>query len=272
MEWTEWEQHYEEILADMGYDRDADARAAHLLSHLLPYDPESALVALIRLIKGSYAIIIGDGPDFETELDQVLAKVSLEKARFEKAKLAWDNRVKDGLSGSGLAQTDLKEPEPPLPHRLVVADGAASRLLAMSIVPDVIVTDLDGDVEKQVQANERGALVVVHAHGDNIPTLNRWVPKFKGQILGSTQGIPLSNVFNFGGFTDGDRAAYLVSDLGAKHATLLGFDFKEPTPKPGSDSALKKRKLIWAKNLLEMLSRNFELSYGSGEMADEDGN
>ena len=137
-------------------------------------------------------------------------------------------------------------------HPLVVADEATSVLRVAKIRPDVIVTDLDGDVADQVAANGEGAVAVVHAHGDNVAAIERWAPAFRGRTIATTQSRPFRGVHNFGGFTDGDRAAFLADALGARSLLLIGFDFEHPSPKD-ADPALKKRKLDWAYILLQTL-------------------
>src|SRR3990172_9084856 len=137
-------------------------------------------------------------------------------------------------------------------HPLVAADEATSVLRARGIRPDVIVTDLDGDVADQVAANAEGAVAVVHAHGDNIPAIEAWGPKFRGRVIGTTQARPFERVHNFGGFTDGDRAGFLADHFGAASLLLIGFDFETPSPKD-ADRETKKRKLDWAYILLQTL-------------------
>jgi len=56
-----------------------------------------------------------------------------------------------------------------------------------------------------------------------------------------------------GGFTDGDRAACIFSGLGARKITLVGFDFERPSLKASRPSDVKRRKLAWAKRILESL-------------------
>ncbi|KAF5423700.1 MAG: hypothetical protein C5S45_00565, partial [Candidatus Methanocomedens sp.] len=87
-------------------------------------------------------------------------------------------------------------------------------LMDMGIVPHIIVTDLDGDVKAEIKASQAGAVMVVHGHGDNIPIIMSIVPKLCN-VVGSTQTVPLDNVHNFGGFTDGDRCVFLARELGA---------------------------------------------------------
>jgi len=145
-------------------------------------------------------------------------------------------------------------------HPLVAADEATSVLRNAGIRPDVIVTDLDGDVEEQVAANAEGAIVVVHAHGDNVAAVERWAPQFRGRVIGTTQSRPFGRVYNFGGFTDGDRAGFLADHLGATSLLLVGFDFENPSPKD-ADRETKKRKLDWAYILLGTLD---ESRYANG--------
>jgi uncharacterized Rossmann fold enzyme len=133
---------------------------------------------------------------------------------------------------------------------LIAADNATSVLLANGSLPDLIVTDLDGSVREQIMANAEGAVVAVHAHGDNIPALKEHVPHFNGRIVGTTQGRELGVVRNYGGFTDGDRAIFLARHFGATRIRLLGFNFEEPSPKPGQDIAIKRKKLAWARRLI----------------------
>jgi uncharacterized Rossmann fold enzyme len=137
---------------------------------------------------------------------------------------------------------------------IVAADSATSILLESGITPDIIVTDLDGVVEDQVEFNSRGVPVVMHAHGDNQQAIKRHVNRFGGAVVGTCQCSPPEHLFNFGGFTDGDRAACICSELGAKTILLTGFDFENPSMKPGKNRDVKKRKLRWARTILDELA------------------
>ncbi len=133
---------------------------------------------------------------------------------------------------------------------VIAADGATSALLHVAgRVPDVIVTDLDGDVADQISANSQGAVVIIHAHGDNVDAMKRYVPRMPGKVMGTTQSKPFGRLHNFGGFTDGDRAVLMARHLGAP-VRLLGFDFDKPRLKEGRDVEVKKRKLAWARRLI----------------------
>ncbi|MCI4368970.1 MAG: DUF115 domain-containing protein [Thermoplasmata archaeon] len=139
------------------------------------------------------------------------------------------------------------------PTRILVADGAAQSCLGAGLTPDVIVTDLDGPVASEVLANARGAFALIHAHGDNVPALERWVGEFSGELGGSTSGPPHDGLLNVGGFTDGDRAAFLAEHLGAARILLWGFDANRLDPSE-EDPPRKRRKLAWADRLLGQLS------------------
>ncbi|MDM7935087.1 MAG: DUF115 domain-containing protein [Methanothrix sp.] len=127
---------------------------------------------------------------------------------------------------------------------ILAADGAAAVLLRCGIVPDVLVTDLDGPIEAILEADRRGALVVVHAHGDNQDALRRYVPLLGG-VLGTAQCRPPEGLYNFGGFTDGDRCVFLARELGAASIHLVGFDLDDESVTPR-----KRRKLAWARRLI----------------------
>ena len=118
-------------------------------------------------------------------------------------------------------------------------------------------TDLDGN-SKFLKAEKNGAILVVHAHGDNTDILKKLVPKFR-KLIGSTQVAPVENVHNFGGFTDGDRSVFLAEEFGAKKIVLVGMDFGNSIGKYSKekvkDPELKKQKMQAGKRLLEMLAR-----------------
>ncbi|MHB8604665.1 MAG: 6-hydroxymethylpterin diphosphokinase MptE-like protein [Thermoplasmatota archaeon] len=154
------------------------------------------------------------------------------------------------------ATRDIRALAPPI----VVTDGAAAGAGAAGITPALVATDLDGDVAAQVFMNMRGSVVAVHAHGDNVARLAEWVPRFPGPLLLSTQAEPRAPVRNFGGFTDGDRAAALAVAYGATRLKLAGFDFDRPVERDAAESALKRKKLAWAKRLIDGLGVPVELA------------
>ncbi|MEA1945468.1 MAG: 6-hydroxymethylpterin diphosphokinase MptE-like protein [Euryarchaeota archaeon] len=131
---------------------------------------------------------------------------------------------------------------------VIAADGATTVLIAHQMIPDVIITDLDGIIDDIISANKKGSFVVVHAHGDNIPAVRSVVPLLD-RMIGTTQSKPLDNIHNFGGFTDGDRCVFLARAFHAGSVTLFGFDYDDPDV-----SDVKQKKLTWAKRLIEEYS------------------
>lgn len=133
----------------------------------------------------------------------------------------------------------------------IAADGAAKKMLACRVLPDIITTDLDGDVEAEIKANSMGSIVIIHAHGDNIPLLEKYVHRFKGKVLGSTQSTPYTRLINFGGFTDGDRAVCLASHFEASEILLKNFDFTDVSAEKEEMREIKGRKLKWAEKIIK---------------------
>ena len=140
----------------------------------------------------------------------------------------------------------------------IVADGATQALIENRITPDIVVTDLDGDSLSLRKAERAGAIMVVHSHGDNVEELKKLVPTFK-RVIGSTQVMPVENVYNFGGFTDGDRCVFLADEFGAKEIVLVGMEFGdrigEHSKKIVKNIELKKEKMKVGKRLLEILAK-----------------
>jgi uncharacterized Rossmann fold enzyme len=134
---------------------------------------------------------------------------------------------------------------------VLAADAAAEVLDSRGVRPDAIFTDLDGATDHFLDMNRDGTIVVVHAHGDNIPLLKHWVPRFSGPIVATAQSAPLPRVYNFGGFTDGDRAVFAADALGAAEIRILGFDLDDRNVDP-----MKRGKLHWARRLLSLIGHD----------------
>ncbi len=132
-------------------------------------------------------------------------------------------------------------------YPIIAADDAAVVLHNMGIEPDIVMTDLDGNVQSLL---EIPAIFGIHAHGDNmdrLPLASKFTKRF-----GTTQIEPAWNVYNFGGFTDGDRAVFMAAHFGAR-IHLVGFDFENPRIKEGKDPERKRKKLAWARKLIAIL-------------------
>lgn len=136
---------------------------------------------------------------------------------------------------------------------LIASGSSVGRLLARGIVPDIVVTDLDGDIGPQIDASSRGAVTAIHAHGDNGDLIRMHAASFRGRVVLTTQSVPENTVYNFGGFTDGDRAVCMAVHFGAEKVHLRGFDYDDPMPKDGTDPEIKRRKLSWARKIIGMV-------------------
>lgn len=137
----------------------------------------------------------------------------------------------------------------------IVADSAVKPIYENGIKPDIVVTDLDGDIPTLRRLGKKETVFVVHAHGDNISNLP--LSLYFSRCIGSTQTKEIGNMKNFGGFTDGDRAVFLAKHYGAKKIILFGMDFDGPigdySSTKDSELKVKREKLKVGKSLLEWL-------------------
>ncbi|MCQ2079839.1 MAG: DUF115 domain-containing protein, partial [archaeon] len=90
----------------------------------------------------------------------------------------------------------------PLQGTIICSGSAVLRLLRAGFRPDIVVTDLDGNINAQLEASSEGAVTLILAHGDNMDLVQRHAPLFQGKVVLTTQGEPQNTVFNFGGVTD----------------------------------------------------------------------
>ena len=135
----------------------------------------------------------------------------------------------------------------------IVADGAVRGLLEKGIKPDILVTDLDGDMKSIIKIGKTKIPIIVHAHGDNSDKLDM-IRKFSN-VIGSTQTEPFGKLENFGGFTDGDRCVFIANFFGAKKIVLIGMDFGQNIGKYSKHKVknrrIKLKKLKFGKKILE---------------------
>jgi uncharacterized Rossmann fold enzyme len=134
---------------------------------------------------------------------------------------------------------------------VIAASTAGDVLRDAGVGVDLLVTDLDKTPETARDLTREGVPVAAHAHGDNVPAVREWVPQFDAaHVLPTTQAEPVGPVVNYGGFTDGDRGAFLADAFGAETLVFPGWDFDD-----GSVGAEKAKKLAWAERLLGWLER-----------------
>jgi len=221
MIYKNWEPFYIKILDDFNFSIENDEKSAKILDKILQ---KQDINLLKKLLCNKDVVVFGAGPSLEQS-------IIVHKKKIE-------NMVK------------------------ISADGATSALLKNNVVSDIIVTDLDGKISDQINSNKNDSISVIHAHGDNIENIKKYVPQFKGIIFGTTQTNPqpFDNLYNFGGFTDGDRAVFLADHFQAKKIYLIGFDFNAEIGRYSftndKNKNQKLKKLKWCKYLLEELNKN----------------
>lgn len=108
---------------------------------------------------------------------------------------------------------------------IIAADGAADALTDASIIPQIVVSDLDSCSEEALRSQSESRALFVHAHGDNRASLKELMPSMGSRILGTTQVSSIENVRNLGGLTDGDRACYVASIFDPELVVIAGMDF-----------------------------------------------
>ena len=221
MDITDWAIWYEKIALTFGFDRNEDQRATSLLSELIrnkAIKPNE----IRNLLKNQSVLILGAGPSLKKDLQKIKESNLLEK------------------------------------FVSITVDGATTAFFEfIKKPPQIVVTDLDGRIDDQILASKLGSIIVIHGHGDNIEQLLKFIPKFR-RVLGTTQVEETKNVYNFGGFTDGDRAVFLAVAMDVQLIILAGMDLGEDI---GEYSKIivkykerKIQKLKFCKELLEWLA------------------
>jgi uncharacterized Rossmann fold enzyme len=218
MRFSEWFPYYQLIREEFGFSTEQDQVAANILSKMIKRKA-LGFIALQRKITGKTALVVGAGDTLNSKI-----KYIKKNRRFVK----------------------------------IVANGATRTLIENHVMPDIVVTDLDGDGAALKMAERAGAIMVVHGHSDNIEALRTFIPKFR-HVLGTTQVMPVEDVFNFGGFTDGDRCVFIADEFRAREIILVGMEFGDRIGQNSknliANVELKRAKLKAGRRLLEMLAR-----------------
>ena len=221
MMYKNWEPIYKKILKDFNFKESEDKKSAELLDTLLSNKSNFPLEELNQLVSDKQVFVFGAGPSLENSII--------------KNKKNFDSVIK------------------------ISANGTTSALIKYAIYPDIIVTDLDGNVKDQIKSNHKGSIIIVHAHGDNKDKIIKYLPEIKEKLIGTTQTDPskFKNLYNFGGFTDGDRAVFIADHFNAKKINLIGFDFNSKIGKysfsENKNKKIKLKKLKWCKKLTKMI-------------------
>lgn len=229
---------YHEITETLGFAEEKDREARNLIRSVIlskePYDLGTQISMLRHLTRGSNQIwVFGGGPG---------AEVFLKNYR-EQVPKQWLNET-----------------------LIIAIDGATRLLMKFDIVPDVIFSDLDGIRPKDLQKKAvQDAFLVVHAHGDNMDKIKLFTPILKqwAHLIATTQTESALPVINHGGFTDGDRALFLIDNfvLNKQPVFLFGYDFgsvvgSHSKPEYAEDkkaNSMKATKMRFGRQLTEKL-------------------
>jgi len=189
----EWLKLYNWIASKLGIDTSRDELATDILSSIIG-DKYVDPIILEDFIHDKNAIVFGAGPSLVSDVST----------------LEW---IIKRIGRRNIV--------------LITADGATKALIEHGLNPDIVVTDLDGYIDYVLEAGLKGSIIVIHGHGDNIDRINSLTPVFLNhnvKIHGTTQVKPRWNIFNYGGFTDGDRAVFLALNFKPRRVILAGMD------------------------------------------------
>ncbi|MEM2727268.1 MAG: 6-hydroxymethylpterin diphosphokinase MptE-like protein [Archaeoglobaceae archaeon] len=176
--------------------------------------------------------------NFSREKDMESARLI---AKLGKGKLL-DSKVLECIRGREVAVVGGAYHGETIKEDFIITAGKAVE--KVDFKPDIHVTDLEESLEIILALQKSGCILVLHAHGDNMDRISEIVP-YVDSFVATTQCEPFDKVYNFGGFTDGDRAVLIAKKFGAKKISLYGFDFEK-------GEGLKLKKLKWAKKILEI--------------------
>jgi 2-amino-4-hydroxy-6-hydroxymethyldihydropteridine diphosphokinase len=184
-----FELFYPRIQRELGYEKERDEESRDILSRFLSKRENYSLDEVRKLIRMKQVIMFGAGPSLESDI-------------------------------AGLV--DFVRKRQPV---VVAADGAADALYGNSIMPAIIVSDLDSCTLESLEKCVREGHVFAHAHGDNRNLIENIMPKLRSNVLGTTQVASVKNVINYGGLTDGDRACFVISNFDPASIIIAGMDF-----------------------------------------------
>jgi len=200
MYWDEWKNYYRKIVLTLQLDKKEDDLSSDLLlkclrSKMAP-STRQAILNYFEEIFLKPTIIAGAGPSLKTDF------ITLKRFNFL-------NKMS-----------------------LIACDGASLLFKEFDSIPNIIFSDLDGDQSALIWSLKKGAVLIIHGHGDNIVHISNYLTMYasiisKSMVWGSTQSLPGDGLFNFGGFTDGDRAIITALHFNVPVIGLIGFDFGE---------------------------------------------
>lgn len=230
-----WMEKYYWIAETMGYSVEEDRKATSVLAKILR-DVEPPILDLEKTLRGKSVLLFGAGPSLDEKLEYLTSRCS---------------RLLEDLV-------------------LVAADGASTALLEYKLKPHIVVSDLDGGRDALLECAEKGSIMVIHGHGDNVELIKEVVPEILSltrKVLGTTQVEPVYPLYNFGGFTDGDRAVFLSWSFNCKNVVMAGMDFGDIVGRRSKPwlfhdveaNSEKKLKLRIGEELISWLAKKFKV-------------
>lgn len=238
MDWSSWEPFYKKLAIELNLNIEQDYKAADEFKNIVMKINQNGYrknLEKLKKKKSDYVWIFGAGPSLDHDFSIFVAYST--------------------------------------PKDLIVGvDGACLFLLQHKIYPDIIFSDLDGSLEAIETCLQHGSILILHAHGDNSKIVQQFSPKLlPNNFIPTIQTKPDEPfLYNFGGFTDGDRAisAILTWFLSVK-VLLLGFTFGKIQGKYSKPTILKNhseasefklKKLSFAKYFIKYLAKEYKNS------------
>ncbi|MHA1755027.1 MAG: 6-hydroxymethylpterin diphosphokinase MptE-like protein [Candidatus Odinarchaeia archaeon] len=203
---------YPRIKSDLGFNEELDLKSAKILSGKINH--VNNIVKASTLLKNRNILIFAPGPSLEMCI-KIIKKLKI---------------IKRDIT-------------------TIAVDGAFNALIKYRLQPDIIVTDLDGiNVENRYLKNIE--VMFIHAHGDNIPLVEKLPDYIIEKAVGTCQvDHTQPNMYNIGGFTDGDRAICLCEIFKVKQAYLIGMDFGDIEGVYSKPYTKKERKVSRSKRI-----------------------
>ena len=155
----------------------------------------------------------------------------------------------------------------------VLADGAGAVFSTLDAKSEeeawarslCVISDGDGG-KGLTQAIQKKIPLILHAHGDNVlswtKTIDYILSKGIEMKIVLTHQIPqkIDGMYNFGGFTDGDRAVCFVHSIGVPKERIVMVGTRTDIVGKWSgitDKELKLSKLKWMEKVLQIIEINY---------------
>ena len=143
---------------------------------------------------------------------------------------------------------------------MIAADGSVGAVIDFEGLT-CIVSDLDGGKHIDLAASKNQRFII-HAHGDNLSRWQKIIKQWSNYatppevILSHQTNEIIKGMYNFGGFTDGDRAICfaLWAGVDVSNISLIGFSTQKIGEWSGTtNQKTKMKKLSWMRKVLAFL-------------------